>query len=158
MLSGVGRLTSGSPSTARGSETDTPPGVPAPSVGVAVLALGTSAELDALLAALVPSSREYRVEVVVVARGAADQAVEETDLLRVVALGAEATEEAMRRQALIELTTDVVVFTSDREPLAADWSAVLPRLTQVVVSREEAVSSTDWFGVLRRLDAAEPGA
>ncbi|HMV31169.1 MAG: hypothetical protein U0104_08060 [Gemmatimonadales bacterium] len=111
-----------------------------------------------MLAALVPSSREYRVEVVVVARRVAEPAIEETDLLRVVVLGADTTEEGMRRQALLELSTDVVVFTSDREPLTTDWSAVLPRLAQVVVSREEEVSAADWFGILRRLDAAEPGA
>ncbi len=114
--------------------------------------------MSALLSALLPSSREYRVEVVVLSRGGVDPAVEETDLLRVVSLPQDATEETMRRQALLELTTDVVVFTSDREPLAADWSAVLPRLSQVVVSREEGVSAADWFGVLRRLGAAEPGA
>ncbi len=151
-------MTSGSPSTARGSDAETPPGVPAPSVGVAVLAVGSPAELSTLLAALVPSSREYRVEVVVVARRVAEPTIEETDLLRVVVLGADATEEGMRRQALLELSTDVVVFTSDREPLTTDWSAVLPRLAQVVVSREEEVSAADWFGILRRLDAAEPGA
>ncbi len=150
-------MTSGSPSTARGSEAETPPGIPAPSVGVAVLAVGSPAELGGVLAALVPSSREYRVEVLVVSRRAAEPALEETDLLRFVVLGADATEESMRRQALLELTTDVVVFTTDRDPLTTDWSAVLPRLAQVVVSREEEVSAADWFGILRRLDAAEPG-
>lgn len=151
-------MTSGSPSAVRGGESDAPPGVPAPKVGIGVLKLGSGADLQALLATLLPASQEYGVPVALVVR-ALDAALPAADaLLQIVPVEAGSSEESMRRRALEALSTDIVVLTSDVEPLAADWAAVLPRLAQVVVSREEEVSPADWYGVLGGLGAAEPDA
>lgn len=151
-------MTSGSPSAVRGSESDAPPGVPAPRVGVGVLRLGSATELQALLATLLPACQEFGVPVALVVRAPEASLPAADALLQVIPVEAGSSEESMRRRALEALDVDIVLFTSDLEPLAADWGTVLPRLTQVVVSREDEVSAADWFGVLRGLGAAEPDA
>ncbi|MDX2119773.1 MAG: hypothetical protein SF070_01795 [Gemmatimonadota bacterium] len=149
-------MTTGTPSAVRGSDSEPSPGLPVPSVGVGVIAIGTRAELVGLLSALVPACQEYQVELVVVVRRESDAAGETG--VRVCVAGAEASEGDLRRRALEELPTDIVVLTSDAEPLVADWSAALPRLAQLVVSREDEVPAADWIGVLQRHAAPEPEA
>ncbi len=151
-------MSTGSPTAVRDNDPDTPPGTPAPTVGVAVIALGDEATLLALLGALLPASREYQVEVVLLLRGALPAGLEEGPLLRVIPVDLGSTEAQMRREGLIALDTDVVVLTSDLDPLAGDWAAALPRLAQVVVSHEPEVTTADWHGTLRRLAVADPGA
>ena len=151
-------MTTGSPTAVRDDDPDTPPRVPTPTVGVAVIGLGDEAALAGLLEGLLPASREYQVEVALVLRGNAPAGLEEGPLLRVVAVPPDATEERMRQEGLAALDTDLVVLTTDVDPLATDWATALPRLAQVVVSHEPEVSAADWHGTLRRLAVADPGA
>lgn len=149
-------MTTGTPSAVRGSDSEPSPGLPVPSVGVGVVAIGNRAELAKLLSGLVPACQEYQADLVVVVRRESDAAGETG--VRICVAGPEATEAELRRRALEELPTDIVVLTTDSEPLVSDWSAALPRLSQVVVSREDEVPAADWIGMLQRYAAPEPGA
>ncbi len=148
-------MTTGTPSAVRGTDAQPSPGLPAPSVGVGVIAVGSRADLTKLLAGLVPACEEYQVDLVLVVRRESDAAGETG--IRICVVGAEATEAELRRRALEELPTDIVVLTTDADPLVSDWSVALPRLSQVVVSREDEVPAADWIGVLQRHAAPEPG-